>query len=241
MARVPRVGPVSAQFSALLDREERSRVARYLRREDRETFVLAHGGLRWLLGAYLRRPPATIQFVLGPHGKPELPGPPLHFNLSHSGGHVLWALSAAGPVGVDVERHRPDFQGAAVVERFFSQAEIVEFRGLAAKERIPAFWRGWSRKEAVIKADGRGLSVGLGNFDVSLGPACAAPGPPTAVSLLRSSRDASIQPASWHLMDLPPPAQFACALALTRCPADVRGWWLPVPQEPCDTAMGGFR
>ena len=90
----------------------------------------------------------------GPNGKPFLPGGP-HFNLAHSGPIALFAV-AAFPVGIDVEAVRtvePD-----LAKSVFTSAELIYLDTLSAAERAAAFFRGWTRKEAVIKATGGSIA-----------------------------------------------------------------------------------
>lgn len=128
--------------------------------------------------------PADIEFSAGPHGKPAIAGQLAHagleFNLSHSGplGLVGWSWRRA--IGVDIEFWRATSDEAGLVRRYFSAAEIAAYERLAPELRTPAFFNGWTRKEAYVKAVGRGLGLPLDSFDVSLGG-------PSEAKLLRAS------------------------------------------------------
>ncbi len=122
----------------LLCADERARADRILSERNRRLWTLSRGVLRTLLGRYLERDPRALRFVLGPHGKPSLlperPGPSadLRFNLSHSGGLALIAVTAAHEVGIDLE---------------------------CARERYTAeFLRAWVAREAAVKCRGTGLA-----------------------------------------------------------------------------------
>ena len=107
-------------------------------------------------------------------GKPALAEPhtTLHFNVTHTDGLALIAL-ARRPVGIDIERIRPVSDPEGLVGRFFSAAERESYLALPAELRPAGFFRGWTCKEAVIKA--AGLSVAyLDGFDVELNPLCPA-------------------------------------------------------------------
>jgi 4'-phosphopantetheinyl transferase len=145
------------ELSALLDRAERERAAGFVRDVDRDRFVVAHAALRRILGDWVGAAPASLRFHAGPNEKPLLRGGP-HFNLSHSDGVALIAVSARGPVGVDVERVRPDCDVDAVAGRWFAPAELDRLRSVCGEERRARFFRLWTCKESCLKAGG--LSLG---------------------------------------------------------------------------------
>ena len=55
-----------------------------------------------------------------------------------------------------------------VADRHFSATELTDLRGLQGEAWLAGFYRCWTRKEAILKAEGVGLSRGLDTFDVSL-------------------------------------------------------------------------
>jgi len=91
----------------------------------------------------------------------------VRFNLSHSDGMGLVGWTWNRDIGVDVEVWRAMRDEAALVRRFFSSSEIAAWEALPAEQRQAAFFNLWTRKEAYIKALGRGLSLPLHSFDVS--------------------------------------------------------------------------
>ncbi len=116
------------------------------------------------------KPPA-IEFAAGVDGKPQLAGAAaasgLCFNLSHSAAWGLVGWSWRRDIGVDVEVWRAMRDAAALVRRYFSPAEITSWEVLPQELREQAFFNLWTRKEAYVKALGRGLSLPLHSFDVS--------------------------------------------------------------------------
>ena len=168
--------------------DERARADRFYFARDREHFIVARGVLREILGCYLKRVPKSLCFCYGSHGKPalagEFDGEAIRFNVSHSHGVALYAISRGRAVGIDLERIRFDLPVAEIAERFFSKREDAMLRSLPTDVQHQAFFRCWTRKEAYIKARGEGLSLPLDQFDVSL-----APGEPAAV--LGTQRDPS--------------------------------------------------
>jgi len=151
---------------SLLDREEQEHAKRFRRPDDRDRYRLGRATLRLVLGDWLDRDPASLRFAAGPHGKPELVGPgpsPLHckppqFNLSHSGDLILLAFHADAPVGVDVERLRPDLDWLPIARRCLGPAELESLLALAPAEAAPAFVESWCALEAGLKARGVGLA-----------------------------------------------------------------------------------
>jgi 4'-phosphopantetheinyl transferase len=128
--------------------------------------------LRQLLAAVLGTAPVELQFAAGTHGKPALAGKfaasGLHFNLSHSDAFGLAGWAWQREIGVDVEAWRQMNDAAALVRRYFSQAEIAAWEAVPPAQRSEAFFNIWTRKEAYVKAVGRGLGLALDSFDVSL-------------------------------------------------------------------------
>ena len=161
-----------SDFRNILSVDELKRAEKFRFDRHRERFIVQRGMLREILSGYLDMPPKEIRFARGSGGKPALAGekPMIRFNLSHSGGYSLYAVAHTREVGVDVEVVRPKPKTAALVERFFSSNEKAAFRKLEPHEKEAAFYAGWTRKEAYVKALGQGLRFPLDRFDVSLMP-----------------------------------------------------------------------
>jgi 4'-phosphopantetheinyl transferase len=193
----------TAALEAVLSADERQRAASFVLAEDRRRFIVGRARLRQVLARYVAMPPEALRFCYGAHGKPAL-APPRSapcFNLSHSAG--LAALAIAGcDVGVDIEEVRP--VDGAVAERFFSAGEIAALRGLRGADWRDAFYRCWTRKEAVVKGLGKGLSLRLASFDVSVAP--SAP----LLLRLEGSRDAA---SEWSIVDVALPRGLVGAIA----------------------------
>ncbi|WP_127901935.1 4'-phosphopantetheinyl transferase family protein [Solirhodobacter olei] len=190
----------AAGDAACLSGDEAARAARFVRPADATAFRNARAGLRRILGAYLDRPAADLAFSYGPEGKPGLPGGPA-FNLSHSGRWAALAVTAEDiRLGIDIEAHRSVEQDVA--RRFFSPAEIAALARLSGPDWIEGFFQTWTRKEAFVKALGRGLHRPLDSFDVTLGPAP------------RIARIAEGGEADWQMADLATGPGYAGALAV---------------------------
>jgi 4'-phosphopantetheinyl transferase len=149
--------PAWDRHAGTLSDAERGRAARLLRPADACRFVRGHVALRAVLGRYLDCAPEAVAFTAGPYGKPGVAGDTLQFNFSHS--DELAVVAVAGcVVGVDVEysaRALPELDGMMALT--CHPMERAALRALAADERIAAFYRIWTRKEAYCKALGVGL------------------------------------------------------------------------------------
>jgi len=154
----------------ILSTDERKRAARFQFPEHRLRYIATHFHLRQILGMYTHSSPETLAFGYTEHKKPFLTNPKntqLHFNLSHSGEKAIYAFGLAHPLGIDIEtvRNKCNFD---VADRFFSDSERENLSILSDDEKRLAFYRIWARKEAMIKATGKGLTQSLSAFSVSL-------------------------------------------------------------------------
>src|SRR5260370_19470867 len=209
VAVLDRPADETAALAALLSADERDRVNRSHCARTRIEFAVGRGLLRTLLASYLKAKPECLRFALGPAGKPELREPAdanLHFNVTHSHGLVMYAVTHRCPVGVDVEHLRPMSDYLGLAERYFASREVAILRGLPDEQRARAFFHAWTRKEAFLKARGVGLSYGLERVEVTLVPR-------EAPQLLRLAGEAR-QARSWSLHNLEPAPGFVGALAL---------------------------
>lgn len=165
-----------AQHPKLLTAEEHARAARYRMVRIREQFITGRALLRLLLSRYLGLEPIRVPIEYEPNGKPLLAAVPScvgwHFNLSHSEGTAIYAITRGARVGVDIEKRRAIASMDNLVQRFFSPNEREVFAGLAGTERESAFFHAWTRKEALLKARGESVQF-FERFEVSLDPADA--------------------------------------------------------------------
>ena len=135
----------------------------------RETYTYSRIFVRSLLGKYLRLSPRLIQFDYSKFGRPQLP---LHyqldFNISHSGKYVVVALGSRMRVGIDIEFMNPKLEVSKLANTAFSKSERDFLVKMQNEKRTLAFYRCWTRKEAILKAIGKGISDGMQNFEVSM-------------------------------------------------------------------------
>jgi 4'-phosphopantetheinyl transferase len=163
-------GADPAAALALLSDDEQVRAERFVLEVHRRRFVTGRAALRALLGARLGCPPRQLHFDYGPAGKPALSGGgDTRFNLSHSDRYALVAVATGAELGVDIERVRALRDMDLVAERVFSAGEREALGEIAPDRKAEAFFAGWTRKEAYIKARGEGIGL-LGAVEVVLAP-----------------------------------------------------------------------
>lgn len=220
-----RLSSVETLRQTLAD-DEQTRAKRFHFDVDRNHFVVARGLLRVLLGRYLEAEPSKLRFCYSQYGKPALVSEfdakeeqGLRFNVSHSDGLALYAVTRGREIGIDLERLRPNFANERIAEQFFSPGEVAVLRRLPANMQQAAFFNCWTRKEAYIKARGEGLSHPLDQFDVSL-----IPGEPAT---LLSTRGDPEEVDRWSLQELAPQRGYVASIAV-----EGRSWRLKCWEWP---------
>lgn len=205
------------EWSSFLSVDERARADRYRLEEDRHRAWVSRGALRELLARYLARDPAGLPLQTGPHGKPHLQfgsaDSPVEFNVAHSGDWVLLALGQTYAVGVDIERWR-DIDAGRIVRDCFSPAERQEWEAVPAPLQREAFFDGWTRKEAYVKALGAGLTKRFDSFQVRLAPGAA-------IELVRDDEEQEAS-AHWRIVRVPMEESYSAALACRRPIATIK-------------------
>jgi 4'-phosphopantetheinyl transferase len=174
--------------------------------------------LRKILSRYLITDPAEITFSYNQHGKPFLKEDKsrqqLMFNLSHSNGMALYAITQGKDIGVDIEHVKSDVEHEDIAKLFFSQEESSRIRSFSVPLKMRAFYNCWTRKEAYLKARGEGLIMPLGQFNVTL-----APGEPAAIL---NNQWAPDDPSRWSLHELDAGQQYVAALAIEGNPTSIK-------------------
>ena len=197
-------------MARVLSDDERARAGRIALDQARERFVAGRHFLRTVLGRYLGLPAESVELAYGRHGKPELVPElacrSLDFSLTHCRELALVAVTLGRAIGVDVERLRPLSDVAGLVARVFSAPEQAEYRDLPPGQKLEAFFRGWTGKEAWLKANSTGLSWPPNWFSVSL-----APDAPLRLLEVTGDRDA---PERWALASFRAAPGFLGALAV---------------------------
>ena len=211
-----------ARLYATLAVDERNRSARFRFQRDRRHFIVARGVLRNLLGHYLKTEPSRIGFVYQAFGKPDLSprfGGRLKFNLSHSAGLALIAIAAESNVGVDLEYIRAQSDYAELARHFFSAAEVEQLSALPDHLYAEAFIGCWTKKEAYVKARGRGLALPLRSFTVPL-----TSDPEQGPATLQVASNDIDQAMRWSVHTLRPAPGYIGALAIQGCGRRLSQW-----------------
>lgn len=202
----------------LLAPDEQQRANRFYFERDQTHFIIARGGLRLLLSQYLNCLPEAIEFEYTEQGKPSLVKPAkydysagiadvCYFNLAHSKDIAMYAVTSSGELGIDVEYHRHDIHAMEIADRYFTVNESNYLRQcFDEEERQRAFFNGWSRKEAFLKAIGQGLGYPLHAIEVDMQSVA-----PYAELTMRGN---DVMP--WSLFNLPAPEHYSAAIVLPK-------------------------
>jgi 4'-phosphopantetheinyl transferase len=186
-----------AALESTLDAHEQSRARRLWEGPLRSRFIVAHGAARQILAQYLGTTAAAVQFDRVPSGKPSVRGGAVSFNLSHSGSVAILAVACGGCVGADVELVRPVSDADRIVAQTFTDGEARQYAAFAPRERVAAWFSGWTRKEAIRKASG---AASLHGLDVDLTPQA-------------SSVSVAGEAGSWFARSFVPVPGFTAAIA----------------------------
>ncbi len=177
----------------VLDAVERAHAEKIKNDLLHKRYVEVHGRLRNILAQTLNEPPEQINIKKTEHGKPYLVDTPeLVFNLSHSASAMVIAVGRHCQLGVDIECCKPRTSLAALVDKCFAEEEIAYWHKLPEAQKIPDFYRFWTRKEAFVKATGRGIGLGLNRCVIN---------PENQAEFLRVPVDYG-QASTWHALDI---------------------------------------
>lgn len=180
------------RLAASLTGEELARARRFRRPADRHAFVVRQGVLRSILANYLGGDPLAVSLARAARGKPFVVGSDLRFNLSHSGATAVYAVARGQEVGIDVEAVAASLDPSPLIG-LLSPVERRSLGEVPVDERQRAFLACWTRKEAVAKACGKGLSLPFDRFSVTV--------PPDPAHLIEID-DHPGESSRWHLRDL---------------------------------------
>jgi 4'-phosphopantetheinyl transferase len=225
-------GKCTTDAFSLLDNQERARVVRMPAEGMRYRFVVAHAALRRILGTYLRCAPQQVVFSYEDRGKPRLDmasgHEPLYFNFSHAGDYALCGITKSGDIGVDIERKRVLTAFERMCKKVCSPAEYRLLQSLTDPERSSRlFFRFWSRKEAITKCVGQGLSAGFSTIDVQDSRCWATP-----VRWPQAH-------APLHVYDIEAPNGYYAAVAMTHPVDTLSVYWYTPAAHGMDCHDGG--
>jgi len=165
----PQLSTVQNYYN-LLSESEKSTANLYRFEEDRTRYIVSRGALRTLLQHYISINTQDIELIENPQGKPFINPQQnkndLQFNLSHSKNCILIAITMAADIGIDVE-----FQKEVKPEEVdiaFTKDELNLLNSLSDEAQQQALFNIWTRKEAVLKAVGKGFSISPSAVHVGL-------------------------------------------------------------------------
>jgi len=194
----------------ILSADELNRADRFYFQKDSDDFIAARGFLRSILSKYLGIEPGEILFCYGPYGKPEvaekIDEKSLRFNVAHSHGLAIYAVTRGRNIGVDLEYLRPDLVVEDIAEQCVPPGETASFKAHPHHIRQRIFFTYWTRKEACLKALGVGLALDLNRVESS----AAIAEPRNIHNIDERYRKASL----WTLKDLDAGSGYAAALAI---------------------------
>lgn len=146
---------LASDLMILLSDSERDRANRYHFLKDKKRFIICRTLLKILLSKHIGLPVNNIIFDVDSNKKPFLPShPSVFFNVSHAGDYALIAI-AKSAIGVDVEYINYGFDHSEISPTIFTKTEIAQTENSNNKHLM--FYKFWTRKEAIVKAIGKGI------------------------------------------------------------------------------------
>ncbi|NET55757.1 MAG: 4'-phosphopantetheinyl transferase superfamily protein [Symploca sp. SIO2E6] len=197
------------QLAQTLSTDEQQRADKFYFEKDKKHFIAGRGFLRVILARYLDLEPAQLKFAYSSRGKPTLanitPGGTVDFNLSHSRGMALYAVTRNRQIGIDLEYIRSVSDVDQLAKRFFSPRESAVISSLSPEQKQEEFFKAWTGKEAYLKATGDGLA-GLEEVEIFLNP-----GKPAALLNIQGDQQAA---SNWCLYPLAVAPGYLAAVAV---------------------------
>jgi 4'-phosphopantetheinyl transferase len=164
----------SVELANVLTGDEVVRANRFVFDRHRDRFICGRSAMRCILGEYLGIVASEVAIEYGPNGKPVLGqrngnNTQLGFNLAHSESLAVLAVGGARAIGIDIELMRALKDIGALAKSVFSEEENAQFQATAVEFLTPTFFTCWTRKEALLKALGTGLTLEANSMHVGIG------------------------------------------------------------------------
>jgi 4'-phosphopantetheinyl transferase len=192
--------PIDPHAVNSLSADELARGMRFRLEKHQAFFFLTRILLRKIIARYLSIIASDIEYVIQKKGKPALTNTDLQFNLSHSGDLAVVALTRQAEIGIDIEEKKmTDY--LSIAKRFFSADEYNAIAQLSNAEGREAFYQIWTRKEALVKAVGEGISMGFNQFTVPADP------------VIQLTNYAFLKKSAWYLATIHIHPGFAASIA----------------------------
>lgn len=193
-----------------MNEEEKVRQQRFHFERHQHQYLITRALVRTVLSRYASISPADWQFQKNDWGRPEIKDNscevPLKFNLSHTDGLIVCAVSLGYEIGVDLENRSRREVNLKIADRYFAPDEVAELRSLPESQQMDRFFDYWTLKESYIKACGKGLAIPLNQFCFDLG----RPGE-IAISFDNALDDS---PKQWKFYRFNPTSEHWAALAV---------------------------
>lgn len=158
------------QYVPYLTAQELQQSYQFVFEQDQHLSILTRAYIKIVIAKYIDISPNEISFIKSEYGKPQVNQAicktPIEFNISHTNGHIVIAISQNTPVGIDIEMKR-ESNGVDIAKRFFNKKEVEHLLNSPEETQITEFIRIWTLKEAALKTIGLGISNEMDNFDVT--------------------------------------------------------------------------
>ena len=202
-ADLNRIRAHTPEFEPILPLSEQREARKCAASVERELYILTCAVRRIILGRYLRAKPNELKFTHSTYGKPQLRSGELRFNVSHSFGLMVCAVSRCFDVGVDVERIRLGIE-ENIAGWFLPLRTLRLLETLPQPLRTRTFFQGWARMEAYGKALGLGPAENVYNLENLL---------ETANTWFHGGSSPGSADGSCRLQDFQPRKGYAAAVA----------------------------
>lgn len=205
-----------------LSDEERARAGRFRFHRQRKEFIVGRGLLRIILAKYLNTHPGQLGFEYSRFGKPAVRRPSgdrIRFNVAHSDGLALYAVTRDREIGIDLEHITPFDLDERTVAECLTAAEVGLLKSLPGNERKRFFFECWTRKESYLKARGVGLMSPPNQIET-----CLASEPYAATGIIQNHEEE--KQTGWSFRNPPPIPAFAAALVVEGSGARFNYWML---------------
>jgi 4'-phosphopantetheinyl transferase len=197
----------AGELRQILSAKELARAERFRLAKDKAEYIVARAFLRIILGKYLNTNPEKLNFEYNKYGKPLVAeAARLKFNMSHSAGAALYAVTLDDDVGVDLELINTSLIDCEIAEQSLTEKEFQRYKKLPADDCIELFYKCWTRKEAYAKAQGNGFITSPNKIETLA----------NKISVFHNTEKKSefTDNSVYSFYDLPPITGFAAALAV---------------------------
>jgi 4'-phosphopantetheinyl transferase len=210
------------QITSILSPDEQDRASKFIYSDDRRKFMIGRYILRNILAFYTEKDPRDVEIHYTPLNKPFLPESyeqNIQFNLSHSEDLMAVAIARDVAVGIDIESTSYPQEELDLAREFLSPKEILKLDKIPELQKKDAFLNAWTRKEAYLKAVGKGIDESLSEIEVTMEPG----EPPRYISLYGDTQEAS----HWFLQSIQPGVGYIGSIACRQRGLRLASWHWP--------------